>query len=659
MGKSKVFIRGTSYESLELLRNKKIVHAVTTIQATFRMFSQRIEYEISVYAIKLIQKFVRQIGAHRRMNLLRKYHALTVIQRSFRCYRARSWLNAAKRIAIWLQSAHRGAVARQYCAFLFLDEKASIIQKLWRRHSKTSFSSFRSLRKSTVTLQNRYRCRKATRLLWQLRKEAKDLALVAAERDQFKEESRRLRLELETARKKAKEVPPKPPVMPEEVERLRSEVQNLQSKLEKAQELSSPTKSAVEESKSLADALHRKEEELKRLRREVASLRLQDERPASVKSVIVDLVDYRNRDSTSFHKSPRHCASPARSDVSLLDHEIDDKMEDDVSSLTSFVHHESGGDELRQLHAAIRKRGLKHIDRVLNDTSEACVLVNQGDQYGRTAIHLAALSQDTEIAGKLIEKGAVVNAQDDDGETPLHLAENSKMISFLLREGKANPNIPNVDGICALHLAVQRRDLDSVRALVTNNANVNNADNIRWFTALHLIALASAKDSSKDKAVDNRCRIAGLLTGDFGNTAADLNYQDIEGNSPLHYAVQLEQSDTAELVKLFLQKEADPNLRNGRDQAPLHLLCHNDKLRRYTSVYRDSIGSLLTHGADPSLQSLTGCTPLHLCLFHRDIDTAVQLVQAGAQLHSPWKKVSPACLTKTIDTDKISSAICH
>jgi ankyrin repeat protein len=642
MGKSKVFIRGSSYEALEMLRNKKIVHAVTKIQATFRMFAQRIEYEISIYAVKLIQRFIRQIGAYRRMKLLRKYNALTVIQRSFRCFRARSQLKAAKQISIWLQSAHRGAVARQYCAFLFLDEKASIIQKVWRRYSKTSSSSFRRLRKSTVTLQNRFRSRKATRILWKLRKEAKDLALVAAERDQFKEESRRLRQELENARKTSKEIPPKPPVLQEEVERLRSEVQKLQGKLEKAQMLSSPTKSAVEEADYLADALHRKEEELKRLRREVASLRLRDDRPASVKSIVVDVVDHRYRDNISFHRSPRHCPSPARSDVSLLDQEIDDKMEDDVSSLTSFVHHESGGDELKQLHVAIRKRGLKHLDRVLNETSEACVLVNQGDQYGRTAIHLAALSQDTEIAGKLIEKGAVVNAQDDDGETPLHLAENSKMISFLLREGKANPNIPNVDGICALHLAVQRRDLNSVRVLVTNNANVNNADNIRWFTALHLIALASAKDASMDKAVDNRCRIAGLLTGDFGNTPADLNYQDIEGNSPLHYAVQLEDNDTAELVKIFLQKEADPNLRNARDQAPLHLLCHNDKLRRNTSVYRDSIGSLLSHGADPSMQSLTGCTPLHLCLFHRDIETAVQLVQGGAQLHSPWKKVSPS-----------------
>lgn len=640
VGKSKVFIRGSSYETLEVLRDKKIVQSVKKIQATFRMFTQRIEYEITIYALTLIQKFVRQIGAYRRMKILRKDNAIGAIQRSYRCYRARSMLHAAKTISIWLQSAHRGAVARQYCAFLFLDEKAAIIQKVWRSHSKTSSSTFRRFRRCTIALQSRFRSRKACRVLWQLRREARDLALVAAERDQFKEESKRLRQELEMAKKKAAAIPPKPPCPLEspDIEKLRIEVHDLQVQLDKANTLTSPTKSAVEEATGLADALHRKEEELKHLRREIATLRSRDDRSTSVKSI---LVDTRFRESLSLHRSPHHRASPARSDVSLLDHEIEHEIDnDDMSSLTSFVQHENGGDDLKRLHSAIRHRAHKQIDRILDDTAEACVLVNQGDQYGRTAIHLAALSQDKEIAEKLVEKGAVVNAQDDDGETPIHLAEHSRMISYLLRECKANPNIPNIDGICALHLAVQRRDIDSVRALMTNNANVNNADNIRWFTALHLIALTSAKDSKKEVTDNNRCRIAGLLTGDFGNLPkADLNYQDVEGNSPLHYAVQLEDTDAADLVKLFLQNDADPNLRNSRDQAPLHLLCHNDKLRKHDAVFRDAINCLLIHGADASLPSQTGCTPLHLCLFHRDVDTAVLLVQGGAQLHRLWKKV--------------------
>ena len=341
----------------------------------------------------------------------------------------------------------------------------------------------------------------------------------------------------------------------------------------------------------------------------------------------------------SFAISPRHRASPARSDarsdVSLLDNDVEDDL---LGSLAASAQPEIIEDKLHHLHTAIRQRNLTQLNRVLQMTSEVCVLVNQGDRFGRTAMHIAALTLDLAIAEKLIAKGAVVNAQDDDGETPLHLSENAAMTELLLATGKANPNIPNVDGICALHLAVQRRDIDSVRALIMNGANVNNADNIRWFTALHLISLPARNGSDERTGDDTRCRIAHLLTGVYGKNMPDVNYQDSEGNTPLHYAVQLESEDACELVNIFLEKDANPNLCNSRDQVPLHLLCHNEKLRLRRS-YQEILHTLLLHHADPSIQSLTGCTPLHLSLYHRDIDSSIQLVQSGAELHHLWRKV--------------------
>jgi ankyrin repeat protein len=239
----------------------------------------------------------------------------------------------------------------------------------------------------------------------------------------------------------------------------------------------------------------------------------------------------------------------------------------------------------------------------------------------------------------LLGNGAVANTNDHDGETPLHLCESAAMTELLLKKGKANPNIPNVDGICALHLAVQRRDIDSVRALLRSGASVNNADNIRWFTALHLISLP-ARNQTDDRAEDDvRSRIAQLLSGSYDANEPDFDYQDSEGNTPLHYAVQLETPDACDLVTIFLEKGADPNICNDRDQSPLHLLCHNEELRN-VDVYQEILHAMLFHGADPNLQSMTGCTPMHLSLYHRDIDSAVQLVSHGAELHVLWRKVS-------------------
>jgi len=650
MGKSKVFIRRRPFEALEYIRGKKLSDSAILIQSAVRMFLRRIDYEISIYAVILIQKFVRQIGAYRLANQRRIELAASAVQKFMRCCKARKRLQAARLIACWCQSAFRGAIARQYCAYVFLDQKASVIQHAWHNYHRTSTKVFRKLRNCMVTIQNRHRSRQAVRQLRKLRIEARDLAAVAAERDKFKEESKRLRKELEIAKSSPEKIEKPDPPRPDksaELERLRMEVRNLQHELEKSHRMWSPSKGADEEAQALAAELAQREEELAALRQEVASLRFKEDQTPTIRSLTIDTsmrdlsLHSSLNGSFSVHASPRHRASPARSDarsdVSLLDDDIEDDL---LGSLAASAQQDAIVDELQHLHTAIRQGNMSQLEHVLQKTSEVIVLVNQGDKYGRTAMHLASLTLNLEIAERLISKGAVVNAQDDDGETPLHMAENAAMAELLLSKGKANPNIPNVDGICALHLSVQRRDVDSVRVLVMNKANVNNADNIRWFTALHLISLPARNESDENNGDDTRCRIAHLLTNAHGHIVPDVNYQDSEGNSPLHYAVQLETEDAFELVNIFLEKDADPNLCNARDQVPLHLLCHNEKLRTHQN-YQGILHALLVRGADPSIQSLTGCTPLHLSLYHKDIDSAVQLVQSGAELHLLWKKVRP------------------
>lgn len=77
---------------------------------------------------------------------------------------------------------------------------------------------------------------------------------------------------------------------------------------------------------------------------------------------------------------------------------------------------------------------------------------------------------------------------------------------------------------------------------------------------------------------------------------------------------------------------------NNRGQTALHLLCHNDSLRKL-EVFQEMLHDILFHGANPNQTSLTGCTALHLSLYHRDVDSAIQLVNSGAELHLLWRKV--------------------
>lgn len=641
-----------AFEALEHLRSTRINAAAASIQSMARMFIERSRFEIAVFAASIIQNFVRLIGTHRAMKQQRLYDSATAIQNAWKCFVPRRRLNAGRCIAWWCQSIYRGTVARQYCAYLFLDGKASSIQRRWKRYCASR--TFRRIRKAVVRLQNRQRSRLAFRELLRLRREARDLSSVAAERDTLRRETLKLRKELE----QVKQSPPVDQKLSErkesEAERLRFEVQRLQLELEKAHRMTSPSKSFDADLQSLIDECARKEEQLDVMRRELDAVRTLEfpESPSFVRSFAFDqspVARSNNGLTGSFHLS-----SPARADVSLLDAEGEGptategaisfqslRVEQSANRSFASVDMSEGptGEEVRHLNASIRHGKNQLFDQVLRQSNDPIALIHQGDNFGRTSLHLAVQKLNLKLVETLIGNGAVANTNDNDGETPLHLAENAAMTELLLKKGKANPNIPNVDGICALHLAVQRRDIDSVRALLRSGASVNNADNIRWFTALHLISLP-ARNQSDDRVEDDlRSRIAQLLSGSYDANEPDFDYQDSEGNTPLHYAVQLETPDACDLVTIFLEKGADPNICNDRDQSPLHLLCHNEELRN-ADVYQEILHAMLFHGADPNLQSMTGCTPMHLSLYHRDVDSAVQLVSHGAELHVLWRKVS-------------------
>jgi myosin-5 len=649
MGKTKVFLRLRAFEALEIMRNRTLARSVVMIQSTMRMYLARTRFTVAVYAAIVVQRFLRHVETYRIEQEQRIYNSARRIQNAWRCHLAQSHLMAAYCVAWWCQSSYRGSVARQLAAYMFLDKKACTLQRAWKHHQ--SSRTFRSIRRAVISVQTRYRVRCAFRQLCELRLEARDLVKVAAERDKLRKETERLRQQLEKEKHKPlPKIKARDPPREEktaEVKLLRDQVARLKMELEKAHRMS-PSKSQVGELQKLLGQVKSKEDQLQQLRGELTTLRSRED-SFSLQSYSIHGSFYQDPNAFEDHYLNK-TLSPVRSDVSLLDTVVNDNSEaavvpdvDQVPSGLSNGTSDSGSpEELRHLHNAIRRKNYDLIAKVFLQTSNACVLVNEGDKDGRTAIHHACVSGEVGITSKLLDLGGIANAQDEDGETALHLAESVAMTVLLLEKGKANPNIPNIDGICALHLAVQRRDLESVRTLLASTTNVNNADNIRWFTALHLIALPARNEtddrSGSSARSSTRIRIAQLLSGSLGSAKADLNYQDREGNTPLHYAVQIPTAEACDIVGTFLEKGANPNISNERNQTPLHLLCHNIKLREL-EVYQETLHTMLFHRADPNVQSLTGCTALHLSLYHRDISSAIQLVSRGAQLHILWKKV--------------------
>ncbi|KAJ6251038.1 ankyrin repeat-containing [Anaeramoeba flamelloides] len=125
------------------------------------------------------------------------------------------------------------------------------------------------------------------------------------------------------------------------------------------------------------------------------------------------------------------------------------------------------------------------------------------------------------------------------------------------------------------------------------------------------IVLMNSKDTDELSPLHYICLRRNLeleLLKHFLDYQADPNYEDLNGDTPLHYLCKTDQiPNRAPLIKLLIQHNASINRTNSYLETPLHLLCQNMKPNL------ESIRVLATSGAAFNLKdSLGGNTPLHL-----------------------------------------------
>ena len=109
-----------------------------------------------------------------------------------------------------------------------------------------------------------------------------------------------------------------------------------------------------------------------------------------------------------------------------------------------------------------------------------------------------------------------------------------------------------------------------------------------------------------------------------GLSIEDIDSKDEYGNTLLLLACQYRCED---LVRIMLNKGADPNAVNNSGACCLHFACY-----RESSSYAVA-KTLLKNGANPDVAETTfGCTPLHYCAGTGDIDFCKLLLSYGAQI---------------------------
>jgi ankyrin repeat protein len=151
----------------------------------------------------------------------------------------------------------------------------------------------------------------------------------------------------------------------------------------------------------------------------------------------------------------------------------------------------------------------------------------------------------------LTDRGAGVTAQDEDGETPLHLASlmGRVEVAHTLIERGADVTAPDDDGKTPLHLASQMGRVEVVRVLIERGADVTSK-NENGETPLHLVSTWSSWLRPQDYA-----RVAGLLI----EHGANVNARNSYGSTPFRLLSQRwDAAKVNEVKRVLLDHGADP-----------------------------------------------------------------------------------------------------
>jgi ankyrin repeat protein len=259
-------------------------------------------------------------------------------------------------------------------------------------------------------------------------------------------------------------------------------------------------------------------------------------------------------------------------------------------------------------------------------------------EYNQTALMVAAREGHTDVVRLLLERGADVDAQTRAGAEPSFRSpgENagSKGVG-IIRGGwpEHGMRAPVPGGKTPLLYATRRGDLVVTRLLVEGGADLEHADadGVTPLLSAILNASIAAARGARHEELDHFA-VASYLV----ERGADVRAEDWYGETPLWAAVDVRNLDVngpgrdngidrgaaLEVITLLLSRGAEPNARTReypperRFITPLGSLSWVD-FTGQTPFLRAALAGdltvmrlLLAHGADPSIATFAGTTPL-------------------------------------------------
>ncbi|XP_018398416.1 PREDICTED: ankyrin repeat domain-containing protein 50-like isoform X4 [Cyphomyrmex costatus] len=243
-----------------------------------------------------------------------------------------------------------------------------------------------------------------------------------------------------------------------------------------------------------------------------------------------------------------------------------DTIDNEGRTVLSVAAAQGGTDVVKQLLA----RGLDEQHR---------------DNSGWTPLHYAAFEGHIDVCEALLEAGAKIDETDNDGKSAIMLAAqegHTSLVERLLKQHSAPIDQHAHDGKTALRLAALEGHYDTVKVLLSHNADVNAKD-------------ADGRSTLYILALENRLAMTRFLL-----EHADVESRDSEGRTSLHVSAW---QGHVEMVELLLTEgAANVNACDNENRTPLH----SAAWQGHAAIVR----LLLEHGATPDHTCNQGATAL-------------------------------------------------
>ena len=259
------------------------------------------------------------------------------------------------------------------------------------------------------------------------------------------------------------------------------------------------------------------------------------------------------------------------------------------------------------LYNQIKYNKLKTLELLLKNSSNqiGINLVDNKDTRGRTPLHYSIIFNNFEALKILIKNNADPYIINNLGENALFYClkyQRTNILLFLI-DKFPNVNIKNYNGENLLQASIIYNNDEVINYILDNtNINLNNRTLEYGITALHqLIVFGKINQTKKliDMGADititdylgnnlihfslseNNIQFAEYL---IGKNLINLNYTNVDGNTPLHIYLS---SEAKKLDNNFLEKlieNTNLNIQNNKGKTPLYLLQKRDIIGDYKSL---------------------------------------------------------------------------